>query len=158
MDQPQLTWIANFIWNIADDHLRDVYVRGKYRDVILPMTVLRRLDAVLEPTKEAVLAMKKNLDASEVDDQHAALCKASGHAFYNTSPFKLNDLKSAAQNQQLKANFEEYLNGFSSNVQEIINKFKFRNHSWASTCAVAFSIYLNAYSGIGQMGLLDFVN
>jgi hypothetical protein len=53
MEQPQLTWIANFIWGIADDVLRDLYVRGKYRDVILPMTVLRRLDAVLGPTKQA---------------------------------------------------------------------------------------------------------
>ena len=66
MDTSQLNWIANFIWNIADDHLRDVYVRGKYRDVILPMTVIRRLDAVLEPTKQAVLDMKKLLDSAGV--------------------------------------------------------------------------------------------
>ena len=62
MEQPQLNWIANFIWGIADDVLRDLYVRGKYRDVVLPMTVLRRLDAVLEPTKHAVLDMKTSLD------------------------------------------------------------------------------------------------
>jgi type I restriction enzyme M protein len=66
MDQSQLKWIADFIWNIADDRLRDVYVRGKYRDVILPFIVLRRLDALLEPTKQAVLAMKKQLDAAQV--------------------------------------------------------------------------------------------
>lgn len=59
MGDGNLYWIANFIWGIADDVLRDVYVRGKYRDVILPMTVIRRLDAVLEPTKQAVLAMKR---------------------------------------------------------------------------------------------------
>ncbi len=127
MDTSQLNWIANFIWNIADDHLRDVYVRGKYRDVILPMTVIRRLDAVLEPTKQAVLDMKKLLDSAGVTDQRQALCKAAGQAFYNTSPFLLRDLKSVAQNQQLRQDFEAYLNGFSPNVREIIDKFKFRN-------------------------------
>lgn len=69
----QLSWIVNFIWGIADDVLRDLYVRGKYRDVILPMTVLRRLDAVLEPTKQAVLDMKASLDAADVVHQDQAL-------------------------------------------------------------------------------------
>jgi type I restriction enzyme M protein len=73
MDQSQLNWIANFIWRIADDVLRDVYVRGKYRDVILPMTVIRRLDAVLEPTKQDVLRMKAHLDAAGIVHQDAAL-------------------------------------------------------------------------------------
>ena len=72
MDNSQLRWIANFIWGIADDVLRDVYVRGKYRDVILPMTVIRRLDAVLEPTKEAVLDMKERLDKAGIANQDAA--------------------------------------------------------------------------------------
>lgn len=119
--------ISNFIWNIADDVLRDVYVRGKYRDVILPMTVIRRLDAVLEPTKEAVLSMKAQLDKAGVANQHAALCQASGEAFYNTSQFRLRDLTSRARRQQLKADFEAYLDGFSPNVQEVLDKFKFRN-------------------------------
>lgn len=119
--------ISNFIWNIADDVLRDVYVRGKYRDVILPMTVIRRLDAVLEPTKEAVLSMKTQLDKAGVANQHAALCQASGEAFYNTSQFRLRDLTSRARRQQLKADFEAYLDGFSPNVQEVLDKFKFRN-------------------------------
>jgi type I restriction enzyme M protein len=119
--------ISNFIWNIADDVLRDVYVRGKYRDVILPMTVIRRLDAVLEPTKEAVLRMKSQLDKAGVANQHAALCQAAGEAFYNTSPFRLRDLTSRARRQQLKSDFEAYLDGFSPNVQEILDKFKFRN-------------------------------
>ena len=66
MDQPQLSWIANYIWGIADDVLRDLYVRGKYRDVILPMTVVRRLDTLLEPTKPAVLEMKSTLDRAGV--------------------------------------------------------------------------------------------
>ena len=65
MDQSQLTWIANFIWGIEDDVLRDLYVRGKYRDVILPMTVLRRLDSVLEPSKSSVLNMKEMLDRAQ---------------------------------------------------------------------------------------------
>jgi len=119
--------IVSFIWGIADDVLRDVYVRGKYRDVILPMMVIRRLDAVLEPTKEAVLAMKKQLDAAGIANQHAALAQISREAFYNASPFTLRDLKSRAKQQQLKADFEAYLDGFSPNVQEILDKFKFRN-------------------------------
>jgi type I restriction enzyme M protein len=127
MANGDLNWIANFIWGIADDVLRDVYVRGKYRDVILPMVVIRRLDAILEPTKESVLRMKENLDAAKVANQHAALCQASGEAFYNTSRFTLRDLKARARQQQLKADFESYLDGFSPNVQEILDKFKFRN-------------------------------
>ena len=127
MEQNQLSWIANFIWGIADDVLRDVYVRGKYRDVILPMTVIRRLDAVLEPTKQAVLDMKKRLDRAGITNQDAALRQAAGQAFYNTSPFTLRDLKARAKQQQLKADFEAYLDGFSPNVQEILDKFKFRN-------------------------------
>src|ERR1700688_4409600 len=87
-------WIANFIWGIADDVLRDVYVRGKYRDVILPMTVIRRLDAVLEPTKHAVLDSKKLLDGAGVANQEGALADAAGQAFYNASPFVLRDLTS----------------------------------------------------------------
>ncbi|MDY6950509.1 MAG: class I SAM-dependent DNA methyltransferase [Thermodesulfobacteriota bacterium] len=127
MEQNQLNWIANFIWGIADDVLRDVYVRGKYRDVILPMTVIRRVDGVLEETKDAVLKMKKQLDEAGISNQDAALCQASGQSFYNTSPFTLRDLKARAKQQQLKADFEAYLDGFSPNVQEILDKFKFRN-------------------------------
>ena len=119
--------ISSFIWGIADDVLRDHYVRGKYRDVILPMTVIRRLDAVLEPTKEAVLRMKAQLDAAGITNQDQALRQASGEAFYNTSPFRLRDLRSIGKQQQLRANFEAYLDGFSPNVQEILEKFRFRN-------------------------------
>lgn len=127
MSNGDLNWIANFIWGIADDVLRDYYVRGKYRDVILPMTVIRRLDAVLEPNKKAVLEMKKHLDEAGVSNQDAALRRAACQAFYNTSPFLLRDLRSRAKAQQLKADFEAYLDGFSPNVQEILDKFKFRN-------------------------------
>ena len=119
--------ISSFIWGIADDVLRDVYVRGKYRDVILPMTVIRRLDAVLEPTKQAVLDMKARLDDAGVTNQDAALRQASGQAFYNTSAFRLRSLTSRGQSQRLRADFEAYLDGFSPNVQELLDKFKFRN-------------------------------
>ena len=119
--------ISSFIWGIADDVLRDVYVRGKYRDVILPMTVIRRLDAVLEPTKDEVLRMKEHLDAAGITNQDSALRQASGEAFYNTSPFRLRDLTSRGRQQQLQADFEAYLDGFSPNVQEVLEKFKFRN-------------------------------
>jgi type I restriction enzyme M protein len=122
-----LNWITNFIWGIADDVLRDLYVRGKYRDVILPMTVLRRLDALLEPTQQAVLDMKASLDNAGIVHQDAALRQASGQAFYNTSKFTLRDLKARASQQQLKADFEAYLAGFSPNVQDILEKFEFRN-------------------------------
>jgi type I restriction enzyme M protein len=122
-----LNWIANFIWGIADDVLRDLYVRGKYRDVILPMTVLRRLDAVLEPTKQAVLDMKISLDKAGIVHQDQALRQAAGHSFYNTSKFTLRDLKARTNQQQLKADFEAYLDGFSPNVQDILEKFEYRN-------------------------------
>ena len=127
MEQTQLAWIANFIWGIADDVLRDLYVRGKYRDVILPMTVLRRLDSLLELTKPAVLDMKAALDKAKIVHQDQALRQAAGQDFYNTSKFTLRDLKARSSQQQLKADFEAYLDGFSPNVQDILEKFEFRN-------------------------------
>lgn len=127
MDNQVHNQIVSFIWGIADDCLRDVYVRGKYRDVILPMTVIRRLDALLEDSKEAVLNMKKKLDAAGIDNQWPALCNVAGQAFCNASPFRLRDLTSRAKKQTLKTDFEAYLDGFSPNVQEILEKFKFRN-------------------------------
>lgn len=127
MDNQVHNQIVSFIWSIADDCLRDVYVRGKYRDVILPMTVIRRLDALLEDSKEAVLDMKKKLDAAGIDNQWPALCNVAGQAFCNASPFRLRDLTSRAKKQTLKTDFEAYLDGFSPNVQEILEKFKFRN-------------------------------
>ncbi len=127
MSNNDLHWIANYIWGIADDILRDLYVRGKYRDVILPMTVLRRLDAVLEDGKQAVLDMKETLDTAGVVEQDLALREAAGQAFYNTSKFTLRDLKARASRQQLTADFEAYLDGFSPNVQDILDNFEFRN-------------------------------
>ncbi|MGI9311338.1 MAG: type I restriction-modification system subunit M, partial [bacterium] len=127
MLQNDLNWITGYIWGIADDVLRDLYVRGKYRDVILPMTVLRRLDAVLEDSKESVLEAKARLDKDKIVKQDPALRNASGQAFYNTSRFTLRDLRSRASAQQLKADFEAYLDGFSPNVQDILDNFEFRN-------------------------------
>ena len=122
-----LNWIANYIWGIADDVLRDLYVRGKYRDVILPMTVLRRLDAVLEDSKQAVLDMKDTLDDAGIIEQDATLRQIAGQAFYNTSKFTLRDLRARANRQQLEADFRAWLDGFSPNVQDILENFEFRN-------------------------------
>jgi type I restriction enzyme M protein len=125
MDHATHNRIVSFIWNIADDVLRDVYVRGKYRDVILPMTVIRRLDVLLEATKEQVLQTKTMLDNAGIADQEYPLRHAAGQAFYNTSPFTLKTLLDNPK--QLRANFTAYLDGFSKNVQEIVEKFDFRN-------------------------------
>ena len=118
--------LVSFIFGIANDCLVDVYDVGDYRKIILPMMVIRRFDAVLEPTKEAVLKMKANLTAAGIEDQDEALCNAAGEAFCNSSPFTLRDLRSRANQQQLKNDFILYLNGFSENVQDIIKRFEFR--------------------------------
>jgi len=123
--------LVSFIWSIADDCLRDVYVRGKYRDVILPMVVLRRLDTLLEPSKEKVLEelsyQQNEMNLTELDKN--GLKDASGYVFYNTSKWTLTKLyKTATNNQQiLLSNVEEYLNGYSENVKEIIEKFKLKS-------------------------------
>jgi type I restriction enzyme M protein len=127
LDQAIHNKIVSFIWGIADDVLRDLFKRGKYADVILPMCVLRRLDAVLEPTKKAVLETKRMLDNAKITEQRAALCNASGEAFYNTSKFTLRDLRSRGSQQQLLQDFDDYLKGFSPNVEDILDNFKFRN-------------------------------
>jgi type I restriction enzyme M protein len=159
MDNSQRRWIENFIWNIADDVLRGIYVRGKYRDVILPMTVIRRLDAVLEGTKKDVVAMKERLDKAKIANQDAALKQAARQAFYNTSAFTLRDLKSRAKQQQLKADFEAYLDGFSPNVQEILDKFKFRNQIptlvEADILGSLIEKFLDKSINLGPMPVLD---
>ena len=127
MQDTQLTRISNFLWSVSDDVLRDLYVRGKYRDVILPMTVLRRLDAVLEPSKQKVLEEKKFADDAGFTDQDGILQQAAGHSFYNTASFTLRDLAARASQQSLRADFEAYLDGYSTNVQDILDKFEFRN-------------------------------
>jgi type I restriction enzyme M protein len=119
--------IINFLWTVADDVLVNTYQKGKYKDVILPMVVIRRLDLLLEPTKDQVLKTYneykdklQNLDSLLTNGKHG-----SGLAFYNTSRFTLKKLLDDPKN--LRSNFENYLNGFSENVQDIVNKFKFRN-------------------------------
>jgi type I restriction enzyme M protein len=124
MNETQHNQIVNFIWSIADDVLRDVYVRGKYRDVILPMTVIRRIDCLLEPTKDKVLEDLKFLNENLIFE-HNSLFKSTGKPFYNTSEFTLKTLLNNPTN--IKENFKNYLDGFSDNVKEIISKFKFYN-------------------------------
>ena len=145
MDQSTHNKIVSFIWGIADDVLRDLFKRGKYPDVILPMCVIRRMDAVLEPTKKAVLDTKKMLDKSGITEQRAALADAAGQAFYNTSRFTLRDLKSRGSQQQLLADFEDYLNGFSPNVQDILENFKFRNQLSTLSKADAIGTLINKF-------------
>ncbi|WP_043385054.1 type I restriction-modification system subunit M [Comamonas aquatica] len=127
MDHSVQNKIVSFIWSIADDCLRDVFVRGKYRDVILPMFVLRRLDCLLEPTKEAVLEEVRfqREDAEMADLDLHGLREASGYVFYNTSHFTLKSL--LGNPSQLEANLKNYLDGFSDNVKEIVEKFDLRN-------------------------------
>ena len=123
----EYTRLVNFIWSIADDCLRDVFVRGKYRDVILPMTVIRRFDAVIEPKKKEILNLKEIFKKNNAGNLEEAMGLAVDLPFYNISEFTLKDLKNETNSQNLKKNFEEYLDGFSPNVREILDKFKFKN-------------------------------
>ncbi|RSJ96960.1 type I restriction-modification system subunit M [Streptococcus cristatus] len=118
--------LVSFIWSVADDCLRDVYVRGKYRDVILPMTVIRRFDTIIEKEKANIMKVKETAE-KEGWDVEKTLATAVNMPFYNTSQFQLKDLKHETNRQNLKKNFEEYLNGFSENVKEILQKFDFNN-------------------------------
>ncbi len=127
LNTQNLQTIINFIWTVADDVLINKFLENQYQDVILPMTVLRRLDLALEATKDKVLntyeAFKgkiDNLSGLLTSEQHG-----TGLAFYNTSPFTMKKLLADPKN--IDSNFLDYLNGFSENVQDIISKFKFRN-------------------------------
>lgn len=129
MNQSTYNSLKAFIWGIANDCLVDVYDVGDYRKIILPMFVIRRFDAVLEPTHDAIITKKKEFESNGiVVDLDPALSTIAGQAFVNKSEFTLKDLKSRTNQQQLKRDFIDYLDGFSQNVQEIINKFHFRNH------------------------------
>lgn len=127
LDTQNLQPIINFIWTVADDVLINKYLENQYQDVILPMTVLRRLDLALESSKDKVLetynnfkAKMDNLSGLLTSEQHG-----TGLAFYNTSMFTMKKLLDDPKN--IDSNFLDYLNGFSENVQDIISKFKFRN-------------------------------
>ncbi len=124
MNQKAHNQIVSFIWSIADDVLRDVFVRGKYRDIILPFTVLRRLDALLVPTKKKVLEATEFMEKQNIDDK-SALASQTGYSFWNTSKFTFESLLNDADN--IDSNLEIYLDRFSPNIQEIISKFKLRN-------------------------------
>ncbi|MGV8134702.1 MAG: N-6 DNA methylase [Mangrovibacterium sp.] len=124
MDNKVHNQIVSFIWGIADDVLRDVFVRGKYRDIILPFTVLRRLDALLVPTKQKVLDALEFMQKEKIDD-HSALKAVTVYPFWNTSRFTFESMLD--DSDHIDSNLEVYLDGFSPNVQEIISKFKLRN-------------------------------
>jgi type I restriction enzyme M protein len=121
--------------------------------------VIRRLDAVLEPTKPAVLAMKQRLDAEGITNVEGVLEQAAGQAFYNASPFLLRDLRSRAKAQQLRADLETYLDGFSPNVQEILDKFKFRNQiptlAEADVLGSLIEKFLDSSINLGPAPVLD---
>ena len=115
---------ANFIWQVADDILRDIYVKGKYRDVILPMVVITRIDSELALTKDKVLAENEKYK-DKINNIEPILERITGYNFYNTSPFTLKSLINDPDN--IDKNFTTYLNGFSENIQDILTKFKFYN-------------------------------
>ncbi len=126
MEQGQFQAIINFIWSVADDLLRDIYVKGKYRDIILPMTIIRRVDAVLEPTKDKVLEVY-NAYKDEMEILEPLLGGKQGNnlGFFNYSKFSLQTLLNDPKN--IRVNFENYLDCFSENIKDIISKFKFKN-------------------------------
>jgi len=116
--------IVSFIWGVAD-LIRDVFKRGKYQDVILPLTVLRRIDCVLAPTKVAVLEKQAELKAKGLQDLHKQLCAASGFAFYNTSQYDFDRLTDDAPH--VADNLRNHIAGFSDNMREVVEKFDFDN-------------------------------
>lgn len=123
MEQSQFNSLVSFIWNIATDVLVYAFDKGEYKKIILPMMVIRRIDVLLEPTKDQVLEMKERLDkAGILNNQDQVLYNITGYPFYNTSKFTLKTLKSEIDPQRLKQNFIAYLNGFSQDVLDIIEK------------------------------------
>jgi len=121
---------VNFIWSVAD-LLRGPYRPNQYKDVMLPMTMLRRLDCVLEPTKDKVLAKQKTLSGGKVKKIDPLLCRVTGVPFYNTSRYSFEKLKGDPNN--IAANLTNYIKGFSTRAREIIENFGLRNTSGNST-------------------------
>ena len=126
MNQQQYNQLFSFIWNIATDVLVYAFEKGEYKKIIMPMMVLRRIDVLLEPTKERLLAQKKMLDENNINNQDPILFTVTGYPFYNTSLFTMKTLKSETDPLRLKMNFTDYLNGFSKDVQDILDKFHLR--------------------------------
>lgn len=126
MEQSQYSKLFSFLWNIANDVLVHAFEKGKYKDIIMPMLVLRRIDVLLEPTKDKVIACKEKLDKIGLTNQDQALCFESGYPFYNTSKFTLKLLTVETDPQRLKLNFIEYIKGYSNDILEILEKFHLR--------------------------------
>lgn len=126
MEQAQYNQLFSFIWNIATDVLVYAFDKGEYKKIIMPMMVLRRIDVLLEPTKATLLAQKKMLDDNKIANQDPILFNTTGYPFYNTSLFTMKTLKSETDPLRLKMNFNDYLNGFSKDVQDILDKFHLR--------------------------------
>ena len=128
MNTQQYNQLCSFIWNIANDVLVQAFTKGDYKKIILPMMVLRRLDILLEPTHDDVFKQKQKLitDNYPEDVHELFLIQASGYPFFNSSPFTMRMLRGETNEERLKQNFLEYLDGFSQDVQDIINKFKFK--------------------------------
>ncbi len=161
MQDSQIGRISNFIWSVADESLRGNFTRGKYRDVILPMTVIRRMDAVLEPTKQAVLERKKMLEDLGIlgAGQDGQLKEAAGQQFYNDSPFTLRDIVRTNAPQQLESDFVAYLDGFSQNVQDILDNFDFRHQiprlSRAGALGAVIQKFLSREINLSPLPILD---
>lgn len=126
MDTKQYNTLFSFIWNIANDVLVHAFEKGDYKKIILPFMVLRRIDVLLEPTKEAVMSKKEFCDKNKITDYAPFLTQVTGYPFYNTSAFTMRTLKNEIDPQRLKMNVIDYFNGFSEDVQDIIDKFKLR--------------------------------
>lgn len=126
MEQTQYNQLFSFIWNIATDVLVYAFEKGEYKKIIMPMMVLRRIDVLLEPTKKALLEQKKMLDDNNISNQDPILYNTTGYPFYNSSLFTMKTLKSETDPNRLKMNFIDYLNGFSKDVQDILDKFHLR--------------------------------
>lgn len=126
MEQAQYNQLFSFIWNIATDVLVYAFEKGEYKKIIMPMMVLRRIDVLLEPTKKALLEQKKMLDDNNISNQDPILYNTTGYPFYNSSLFTMKTLKSETDPNRLKMNFIDYLNGFSKDVQDILDKFHLR--------------------------------
>jgi type I restriction enzyme M protein len=168
MKQKAHNKVVGFIWGIADDVLRDVFVRGKYRDIILPFTVIRRLDVLLEASKEKVLENDQFLIDNKIDDK-SALNKFSGYPFYNTSRFtmgkngpsdaKFKYVSLMSDPESIDSNLEEYLDGFGPNVQEIISKFKIRNQlQTMQEAGITFALIEKLVSNEINLGPNDITN
>lgn len=126
METKQYNSLFSFIWNIANDVLVHAFEKGDYKKIILPFMVLRRIDVLLEPTKQQVLDKKAFCDKNGLMEYGPFLTKVTGYPFYNTSAFSMSTLKNEIDPQRLKMNIIEYFNGFSEDVQDIIDKFKLR--------------------------------